>query len=71
MDQQLNSSNFDSSSRPAQDENKEHQYRVEELEKQSLDWLCERAKASGIPDWNQLSKEDLVRRLAESSAPAH
>jgi hypothetical protein len=55
----------------AQDENEEHDRRVEELEKQSMDWLHERAKASGIPDWKQLSKHDLVQRLSDSSAPAH
>jgi hypothetical protein len=77
MDQQLNSSNFDRNRTgtgamdESQDENEEQQHRTEELEKQSLDWLCERARASGIPDWNQLSKEELVKRLAESSAPAH
>jgi hypothetical protein len=55
----------------AQDENEEHERRVEDLEKQSLEWLAERAKSSGIPDWKNLSKGDLVQRLSESSAPAH
>ncbi|HYX33947.1 MAG TPA: hypothetical protein VE954_12600 [Oligoflexus sp.] len=55
----------------AQDEAEEHERRVENLEKQPLDWLHERAEASGIEDWKQLSKNDLVQRLSENSAPAH
>lgn len=55
----------------AQNENREHEIRIEELEKKPLEWLHERAQASGIPDWKNLPKADLVQRLAESSAPPH
>lgn len=55
----------------AQDENEEQARRVEDLESKPLDWLHDRAKEFGIPNWNQLSKGDLVRRLAETSAPPH
>lgn len=55
----------------AQDENEEHEHRMEDLEKQPLQSLHERARASGIPDWKKLSKQELLQRLSDSSAPAH
>lgn len=58
-------------SHESQDENEEHERRLEELSKQSMEWLHERARISGIPDWKQLSKQELVRRLSDSSAPPH
>ncbi|HYX34508.1 MAG TPA: hypothetical protein VE954_15495 [Oligoflexus sp.] len=53
------------------DENDEHQHRIRDLEGKPIEWLTERARGSGIPEWSQLSKGDLVRRLAESAAPSH
>jgi hypothetical protein len=56
---------------PAHNENREHEIRIEELEKKPLEWLHERAQASGIPNWKTLPRADLVQRLAESSASPH